>query len=84
MNTTSQLNLNLTNREQLKTIWAFAIDKRNFANKRRRFTDFRDCVITSCSKEAKALGVRAGMHYNDAKRLIPQMRVLVIGGGRNV
>lgn len=84
MNTSSELPLDITNREQLKNIWAFAIDKGNFARKRRKITDLRDCSITSCSKEAKTLGIRVGMHYHDAKGLIPQMRVLVIGGGRNV
>jgi len=66
--------------QQIKNTWAFAIDRSNLNRRRKQLVDLRDCVISSCSKEAKALGVRAGMHYADAIALIPDMRILVIGG----
>jgi nucleotidyltransferase/DNA polymerase involved in DNA repair len=77
----NQLNLELSTEEQIKNTWAFAIDESNFALRRQRLADLRDYVISSCSKEAKRLGVRAGMRYSEAKALIPDMRILVIGGG---
>lgn len=67
----------LTNKEQIKLAWAFA-RKPSVA----QLKDVRDAVITSCSREAKLLGIRAGMRYEEAKLLIPDMRILVIGGGR--
>lgn len=36
-------------------------------------------VITACSKEAKALGIQAGMHYEDARALLPELKVFVYG-----
>ena len=66
---------------QIKNTWAFAVDDTGYTLRRRKLADFRDYVISSCSKEAKCLGVRAGMRYGEAKALIPDMRILVIGGG---
>lgn len=80
MNTT-QLNLELDTKEQIKNTWAFAVDDTGFTLQRRKLAGFRDYIISSCSKEAKRLGVRAGMRYSEAKALIPDMRILVIGGG---
>jgi nucleotidyltransferase/DNA polymerase involved in DNA repair len=76
-----QLNLNLMTREQIKRTWAFAVDKRGTARRRskRSLADFRHCIITACSKEAKAFGIRAGMRYEEARALLPDMRILVIG-----
>lgn len=65
---------------QFKNTWAFAIDRSNFNSRRQQLADLRDCVISSCSKDAKRLGVYAGMRYSDAIALIPDMRILVIGG----
>ena len=45
---------------------------------RKRLKNFSNYVITSCSKEAKILGVRAGMRYDEAKQLIPDMKILLI------
>jgi len=70
-----QLNLDLTNTEQLKRIWAFA--RKTPAS---RMKGSRNAVITACSREAKLLGIQVGMHYEEAKLLIPGMRILVIGG----
>lgn len=77
---TFQLNLNLANKEQLNRTWAFA--KSPGGSRRRSMKNIRSSVITACSKEAKNLGVRAGMRYEEAKMLIPEMKVLVIGGGK--
>ncbi len=65
MNTLLQTTLVMADEQQLKKTWAFATSRR---------------VIMSCSREAKILGVRAGMRYDDAKTLVPDMRILVIGG----
>lgn len=73
--------LHESSNEQIKNTWAFAVDESNFVLRRRQLADLRDYVISSCSKEAKRLGVRAGMRYSEAKALIPDMRILVIGGG---
>lgn len=67
-----QTNLHLATKDQIKNAWAFA------AGKRRR--TYKSSVITACSKEAKALGIRAGMHYEEAKQLLPELRVLVYRG----
>lgn len=79
-----QLTMNMTTREQLKKTWAFAVDRRGAVRRRgrRSFKDLRHCIITACSKEAKALGVRAGMRYEEAKMLVPDMKILVIGDRR--
>lgn len=83
MKNPTQITNPLLGTQQLKNTWAFAVDTNGFANKRHQITRLKNCVISSCSKEAKLLGIRAGMHYADAKALIPHMRILVIGG-RNV
>ena len=80
MQTTMTLSHKLTDEEQIKKTWAFAIDNRRFTNKRKQLTDLRDCLITACSKEAKSLGVRVGMKYGEAKAMIPELKIMVIGG----
>ena len=59
-----------------QNIWAFA------SNHRRRTR--KASVITACSKQAKDLGIRAGMRYEEAKLLMPELRVLVYKGGSRV
>ncbi len=76
-----QSKLQLTTREHLRQTWAFAVPGRG--HNRRKLRGLRHYVISSCSKEAKALGVTVGMHYEDAKSLVPEMRILPIGR-RNV
>lgn len=82
MNPTLQLNFNVTSKEQIKNTWAFAKDPTGKAKfkKYRTFQHLRHTVITACSKEAKTLGIKAGMRYEDAKLLVPDMKVLVFGG----
>lgn len=67
---------NPSTKDQLNNAWAFA------ASKRRR--TYKSSVITACSKQAKILGIRAGMHYEEAKLLLPELRVLVYRGGHRV
>lgn len=69
--------------DHFKKVWAFAKDKRGTPGRRRRkLINYRNCIITACSKEAKRWGVRAGMRYEEAKSLLPEMRILVIGDKR--
>lgn len=65
--------------EQLRKTWAFARKVR--AGKRLRGK--RHSIITACSYQAKLLGIRTGMRYEEAKSLVPEIKILVIGG-RNV
>lgn len=64
-NKPTQLDLNLATPEQLHRTWAFASRSGR--------------VITACSAQAKAFGIQVGMHYSDAKALIPDMRILLVG-----
>jgi hypothetical protein len=42
--------------------------------------DVSNYVISSCSREAKEFGIKAGMRYEKAKSLVPDLKVIVIGG----
>lgn len=64
-NKPTQLNLNLATSDQLRRTWAFASRSSR--------------VITACSAQAKAFGIQIGMHYDDAKALVPEMRILLVG-----
>jgi len=81
MSTSLQLHLNVTNKEQQKRAWAFAKLQASKLTQRKRRPAARYSVITAVSKEAKLLGVRAGMRYHEAKLLVPEIKILVIGGG---
>jgi nucleotidyltransferase/DNA polymerase involved in DNA repair len=69
-----QTNLQVTTKEELRHAWAFAAHP-----KRPGRRSLRHSVITACSRQAKALGVRAGMHYEDAKLVLPELKVFVYG-----
>lgn len=58
--------------------WAFA--KQPGRNHKTRRTFNNGALITACSPEAKMLGVRAGMRYDQALRTAPGLKILVIGG----
>lgn len=74
-----QLRLHTATKEQIKHAWAFAAHPKRFGRR-----SLRHSVITVCSKEAKALGIQAGMRYEDARALLPELRILVYGtGGRH-
>lgn len=73
-----------TLRSSTKHTWAFLVHtKKGFthrrgvpgrtAPKRNRY----QYMVVACSKEARAFGVRAGMRYDEARKLIPDLRVLV-------
>ena len=64
-----QLNLTLATKEEIKKSWAFARKTPGRARNR--------SIITACSAQARALGIRAGMQYQEAKALIPDMRILI-------
>lgn len=78
-----QLNLHIETPTQTKKSWAFAIDRsrvRLGSRRKSRTTtkpNLKHCIITACSREAKALGVRAGMRYDEAKARIPGLKILV-------
>lgn len=76
-----QLTMNVATKEQVRKSWAFAAYKRRPG--RLGLKQLNQAIITSCSKEAKILGIQAGMRYEDAKQLLPDLRVLVYGGGRH-
>ena len=66
--------------------WAFIKDpSRNYSIRKSfksRGRNVHDYIVSSCSREARAFGVKAGMRYEKAKQLIPEMRVFVIGSSR--
>lgn len=72
-----QMNLHIATKEEIKNAWAFAASPNR--RKRRSIKALNKAVITACSKEAKSLGIRAGMRYEDAKERLPELRILVYG-----
>ena len=79
---TLQLRLAINNQQTIKRTWAFAAkryqrgqDKRRKGN--RRSSRASQAVITSASPLARELGVRVGMALEDARLLLPELRVLV-------
>lgn len=74
------MQMNITSSKD-KYFWAFAIDKQPPAKRYIPSTkpkkNLHRYLITACSKEAKAFGVRAGMSYSEARALVPNIRVIV-------
>lgn len=66
--------------------WAFLVNtRRSLLHKRKAGKtppqrNRYQYMIIACSKEAKALGVRVGMRYDEARKLIPDLRVLICNG----
>ncbi len=64
-----------------KLFWAFAVDAtpptKRYIPSTRPKRNLHRYIITSCSQQAKAMGVRAGMSYSEANALVPMMRVIV-------
>ena len=68
-----------------KLLWAFAVDAtkpvRDRPSRARRSTipkyKLHRYYVTVCSPKLKQFGVRAGMRYDEAKRLVPDMKVFV-------
>lgn len=76
-----QLMMNVATKEQMKRAWAFAAYQPG--GRRKRLQRLNQAVITSVSKEAKNLGIKAGMRVIDAKQLLPDLRILLYGGGKS-
>lgn len=77
-----QTTLNVATKDQIKNAWAFAVDKDHTGRRHRLTKSWRHVnhsIITACSKEAKNLGIQAGMRYEDARTLLPELKVLVYG-----
>ncbi len=64
-----------------KLYWAFAVDatppSKRYIPSTRPKRNLHRYIITSCSQQAKSMGVRVGMRYSEAKALVPMMRVIV-------
>lgn len=68
-----------------KLLWAFAVDAtkpvRQTPGRAKRLTipkyKLHRYYVTVCSPKLKEFGVRAGMRYDEAKRLVPGMKVFV-------
>lgn len=58
--------------ERVENAWAFAAHPKRVGRR-----SLKHSVITACSRQARALGVRAGMHYEDAKLVLPELKVFV-------
>lgn len=76
------MQLSLSEATNQKYFWAFARDVAPPTNRRYRpstrpRSHLGRYVITSCSKQAKSYGVKPGMTYDQARKLVPGMRVIV-------
>lgn len=79
-----QLNLDLKVPVNAKNAWAFAVDitrRQNVFKPRKpkpgEGFSFANCVISSTSHEARKYGVQVGMNYLEAKKLLPDLRILI-------
>ena len=75
------MQLSLAHTTHQKYFWAFARDAQPPSKRYKPSLQPRSNLgryyITACSKQAKAYGVKAGMTYDEAKKLVPQMRVII-------
>ena len=74
------MNLQLNFSTTTDNSWAFAVRKPGRMSWHRGARDMRDYIISACSVEAKSFGIRTGMRYGQAKALIPDLRVILLGG----
>lgn len=72
-----QMSLHIANKEEMKLAYAFAVSP--VRRKRQSLRARNQAIITACSKEAKRFGIRAGMRYEEAKQLMPEIRILIYG-----
>ena len=64
--------------DTIKNAWAFAVAP--YRSRLHKTTSaYQKVRITSCSKQARELGIREGMGYLEAKQILPEIRILVIG-----
>lgn len=75
-----QLMMNIATKEQIKHSWAFAAYQPSVRH--RRIKRLNQAVITAVSKEARNLGITAGMRVAEARLLLPDLRVLLYGGNK--
>jgi len=70
------------NQTDARLLWAFAVDvtrpravrRRKLPMPQRNLDRFK---IMSCSPRLRAAGVQAGMRFDQAKKLVPNMRIIV-------
>jgi hypothetical protein len=68
-----------------RLLWAFAVDAtkpvRQTPSRGKRLTipkyKLHRYYVTVCSPKLKEFGVKAGMRYDEAKRLVPDMKIFV-------
>ena len=63
-----------------RLFWAFLVDESGTTSKHRLGVPKRNLDrfrVISCSPRVKEIGVRAGMYYDEARELVPDMRVIV-------
>lgn len=73
-----QIMMNIATKEQMKRAWAFAAYQPG--SRRQRMKQLNQAIITSVSKEARHLGIKAGMQVVEAHQLLPDLRILLYGG----
>jgi nucleotidyltransferase/DNA polymerase involved in DNA repair len=75
------MQLSLADTTHQKYFWAFARDVRppskRYRPSMRPRSNLSRYLITSCSRQAKAYGVSVGMTFDEARKLVPQMRVII-------
>jgi nucleotidyltransferase/DNA polymerase involved in DNA repair len=77
--------MNETAKVDDKLLWAFAVDatkplqESRSRNKRATKPKYKlhRYYVTVCSPKLRQFGVRAGMTYDEAKRLVPNMHIFV-------
>lgn len=70
---------NTATKNDLQLAWAFAVNPYRPRHRKVGSGAYRAAKITSCSKQARQLGIREGMYYQEAKQLVPEIKILVIG-----
>jgi nucleotidyltransferase/DNA polymerase involved in DNA repair len=77
--------MNTSNTVDHKLLWAFAVDatkplktttQRNKRAAKPKYKLHR-YLVTSCSPRLRQFGVKVGMPYDEAKALVPEMRIFV-------
>lgn len=74
-----QLNMNIATKQEVENSWAFAKDLGRGTKRlpRRARRSLSRCVIIAVSRQARQLGIRPGMRYDEAKMRLPGLRILV-------
>ncbi len=82
-----QLTMRIHTPQQITKAWAFAAAKpggKYKQTRRNKQVDWRRsslasgrCTITAVSREARLVGVRVGMALEDAKQILPELKVLI-------